>query len=358
MPTLIEHAGVRPDVRARNGFVAGAVVIALVLSGCGSGSGSSSATSPLSTSVGGTPGQVDDSSDEPVVTAAPDPTSAVTASETTEPTASTEAVDLPERIVALAEEFLLADLLALGVRPVASTSNTPDGFLGIDPQRTDGIEPIFSPEFNLERLASLRPDLLLVTPSYLALDVVSLDDLERIAPTIVIGTADDDWRAALLATGEALDLADRAADLVADVDARLSSAASTLGGRSLSVVSVSPGPLVRAYTDGRTTLTEVLAELGVEFRPDDTTPGADDNGRVTLSLEQLALLDADALVLLQSDAVPGESDALAEVSSAALWQNLPAVSSGVVIELDRLAYPGAVGLADFVDDLVTALEAA
>jgi iron complex transport system substrate-binding protein len=263
--------------------------------------------------------------------------------------------DLPERIVALSEEFLLADLLSLGVRPVASTSNGTDGFLGIDPAATDGIEPIASPEFNVERLAALRPDLIMVYPSYVALDLVSLDDLEQIAPTVVIGEEGDDWRTTFRATAAALGLEERAEDVLADVDADIAAAAAQLDGVELSVASVSPGPLIRAFTDERTLLTELLAESGVRFRPDATTPGADDNGRVTLSLEQLTLLDGDAFLLLQSSAVPGEDDALAEVQSQGLWSALPAVAADRVIVLDRLGYPGVTGAARFVTDLAKGL---
>jgi iron complex transport system substrate-binding protein len=276
--------------------------------------------------------------------------------ETTAPTASTTPEKSPDgRIVALSEEFLLADLLALGVRPVASTSNDPSGFVGIDPALTEGVETIFSPEFNLERLAALRPDLLLVYPSYLALDVVSKDDLERIAPVIVLGEEGDDWRTTFRATAAALGLPERAEEVLAAVDARLASAGDALNGLRLSAVSISPGPTIRAYTDGRTTLTEILVELGVEFRPHPAAGGTDDNGRVTLSLEQLPLLDGDALLLLQSDVVPGEADALADVQANPLWAALPAVSGGAVVTLDRLSYPGAEGAARFADDLAAAL---
>jgi ABC-type Fe3+-hydroxamate transport system substrate-binding protein len=143
--------------------------------------------------------------------------------------------------------------------------------------------------------------------------------------------------------------------VLGDVDARLASAGDALNGIRLSTVSISPGPTVRAYTDGRTTLTEILAELGVEFRPGPAVGGTDDNGRVTLSLEQLSVLDGDALLLLQSDVVPGEADALAEAQASPLWAALPAVAAGAVITLDRLSYPGAQGAARFTDDLTAAL---
>jgi ABC-type Fe3+-hydroxamate transport system substrate-binding protein len=278
-------------------------------------------------------------------------TSAITDTTTALPDA---AVVLPERIVALSEEFLLADLLALGVRPVASTANDPSGFVGIDPADTAGIEPIFSPDFNLEAMAVLRPELIVVYQSYIDIGVVSLGDLEAIAETVVIDETAD-WRQQFVDTAAALGLDATATSVLQDVDAAFDAAAATLGGVEISAVSVSPGPLIRAYTDDRTQLTDVLLDAGAALVPGAGSSGADDNGRLTLSLEQVSLLSADVLLLLQSSIVPGESDALADVETSPLWSTLPAVQSGTVITLDRLSYPGAEGAVRFVTDVAAAL---
>src|SRR5262245_41231668 len=54
-------------------------------------------------------------------------------------------------VLALGEEYLLADLLALGITPVASTTNvqTTDRFAGLDEFDTSGIEPLPVTEPNL-----------------------------------------------------------------------------------------------------------------------------------------------------------------------------------------------------------------
>jgi iron complex transport system substrate-binding protein len=266
---------------------------------------------------------------------------------------TTEVPTDPQRVVALSEEFLLADLLALGVTPIASTSNDPGAFLGLDPADTEGIENIASVDFNLEQLAALRPDLLLAYPDYI--ELVGYDLLAAIAPTVAIGTVDSDWREQLELTAAVFGAEDLAAERIAAIDATLDEARGTLDGTVMSVASVSPGPFIRAYTDERTALTEIMADLGVVFTPDGGN--TDDNGRIEVSLEQLGILDGDLLVLLQSSLIDGVDTALSDVEESPLWATLPAVRNGAVIELDQLAYFGADGVAAFASDLAAAVEA-
>jgi iron complex transport system substrate-binding protein len=277
-----------------------------------------------------------------------------TAVESTDTTVATAEMELPERIVALSEEFLLADLLALGVQPIASTSNADDGFVGLDPALTDDIEVIPTGEFNLELLALLRPDLIVAYPDYL--DLVDRSALAAIAPVVEIGDGDGDWRERLRSTAEAFGIADIADDVVASTEATLAEVRTDLDGRVVSVASITPGPLVRAFTDERSTLTEVMVELGLVLRPSaDEVAGTDDNGRAELSLEQLGLLDGDAIVLLQATFVEGVDDAVAQVAASPLWSSLPAVQAGRVVTIDQLAYPGAAGVGRFAMELSASL---
>jgi iron complex transport system substrate-binding protein len=266
---------------------------------------------------------------------------------------TTEVPADPQRIVALSEEFLLADLLALGVIPVASTSNDPNSFGGIDPAATEGIENIASASFNLEQLAALRPDLLLAYPDYI--ELVGYDTLAAIAPTVAIGDSDSDWRERFILTAEVLGLEEPADALIGEVEAQIDAAREVLHGVRVSALSISPGPFLRAYTDDRTVLTEIMSALGMQFVPDggDT----DSNGRLEISLERLGELSGDLLLLLQTTVIEGEDAAVAQVEASPLWPTLPAVSSGAVVTLDRLGYPGAEGAGRFAADLVGALRA-
>ena len=48
---------------------------------------------------------------------------------------------LPQRVLALGEELLLADLLELGITPAASSGNYSDRYVGIDLALTEGLMP-------------------------------------------------------------------------------------------------------------------------------------------------------------------------------------------------------------------------
>ena len=76
-----------------------------------------------------------------------------------------------------------------------------------------------------------------------------------------------------------------------------------------------------------------------------------------LSTEQLTMLDAPTLVLLQSATVDGEDQAVEEIEASPLWSTLPAVRNDRVLTFDRLGYPGATGQIRFLDELADRLAA-
>jgi iron complex transport system substrate-binding protein len=270
---------------------------------------------------------------------------------TTTPTGDGPAVE-DQRIVALGEEFLLADLLALGVTPVASTATVAEvGFVGLDDSDTEGIEPLPSTEPNVERLAALDPDVIVATP--FVVDELGEDVLTGLGELIVIDT--EDPRASVQQLGEAFDRTEEADALVAALDDSVAAGRERLPeGVEVSVATVDPGPSLAVWVAGPSTVPDVLDELGVTF-----VPGADEvdasSGRAFVSNERLDLLAAPTLVLLQSSIVEGEATALEELSADPRWSALPAVADDRVIEIDRLDYPGIVGRTEAVEALVAQL---
>lgn len=75
-------------------------------------------------------------------------------------------VDVPafeRRVVLFDAEELLVDALALDVEPVASSSTVGGGgFHGLDAYNTGGIEVLPHPDINLEHLAALEPDVIVI----------------------------------------------------------------------------------------------------------------------------------------------------------------------------------------------------
>ena len=258
-------------------------------------------------------------------------------------------------MLALGEEYLLADLLTLGIRPIASTANVvlDEGFAGLGEFDTEGIEALPSTEPNLERLAGYRADVV-VSNTFVA-DYLGREVLEGLGGELVV--VPDDHAERILALGDTFDRRSEAEAALADLDEAIAAGAATLnaGGRAVSVATVYPGSTVAAWVDGPIDVPATLLAMGFTLRPGATDVEGEEGGRLYLSNEQLDVLDADTLVALQSDLVAGEPEALEAIADDPLWSGLPAVASGKVVTIDRLGYPGIAGRRRLVDDLVARL---
>lgn len=335
----------------RRPLAAWAVVLSAAL---GTACGGSTATDPANdttAAVQAAPSSTASNTTDPTTT---DPTTTETVApggtDTSEPVSSD--VDAPElgRVVSLAEEYVLADLLALGIEPVASTATVDTaGFQGLDEFDTSGIEVLPQTTLSLEYLASLRPDTIVTLQFFV--DQVGAEVLEGIADVIVVP---DGLAAAeqIVALGDLVGRPDRAASVAADVEAATTEAAAEVGeGCTLSLAAVYSGPAVAAFVDGSTGLARAFQDVGCTLIPGPDVTAPDANGRAFLSFEQLGLLDQPTLVLMQNDSVEGESDALDEIADDPIWQTLPAVAADRVVVIDRLGYPGAPGLIRFYGEI-------
>lgn len=259
------------------------------------------------------------------------------------------------RVIALGEEFLLADLLGLGIRPVASTATVAEqGFSGLDEFDTEGIEALPATEPNLERLAVLRPDVI-VFSTFVIDELGGRDALDAMAELVVID--EDEPAERLLALGDAFGARHRAETLLGELDEAVGSATLQLDadGREISVATVYPGRTVAAWVDGPSEVPSTLLALGFTLQPGPEDIADAEGGRAYLSPEQLGLLAADTLVALQSSVVEGEDAALADIAEDPLWSRLPGVADDRVVTLDRLGYPGIAGRRRLVDDLARLL---
>lgn len=265
------------------------------------------------------------------------------------------AVDEPAeapRLVVLGEDFVLADVLALGGQPVAATATLDDEFSGIE-RDTSMITPLSSTEANLELLASLEPDQILTTS--FVVDQIDLDVLEAIAPTTVIG-AEGDWRSQVREIAIALGNEDAGETLLARYETAVADAQQFLSADLVvTIATVYPGPSLAVWTDGPTNIPQTVLDLGATLSPGAGAYPDERNGRSFLSNELIGDLRAPVLILSQSSAVEGEDDAVAELTNDSLWATLPAVIDGAVITVDRLGYPGVEGRIRLIEDLVAGL---
>lgn len=306
----------------RRGFLAGVGAV-VVLAAC---SGSSS--------------EDDDATDTTAVPAGGDGA---------DPTGTT----VPEqRILLLGEEYLLADALSLGVRPVASTATLfGEGFIGVDDFDTDGIEVLDNTDQDLERLVTLDSEV--VIAAQYVVDAVGEEALAPFGELTIVPTGSTNEEVLLLLAGLFGKEAEAEA-LLDELAAAEERARTEIPDQTVSVVSIYSGPSVAVFADGPWAVPDALLKAGCTLVPDASEPH-DANGRVYISLERLDLVGGDAVILLTAPAVEGELDAFEEITADPLWTELPGPAAGRVHEIGRLDYPGVAGRIRLVDDLIEIL---
>lgn len=258
------------------------------------------------------------------------------------------------RVLLLGEEYLLADALALGIVPIASTATVADaGFLGVDGHDTSGIEVLENTDTDLESLVALETDV--VVAAQYVVDALGEDALAPYGELTVVpeGVTGEEVLAVL---AEVFDRRAEADELLARLADARERAAAEIEPQEVSVAAVYPGPSVAVFVDGPWAVPQALLDAGCTLVPDASEPH-DENGRVHLSLENLDLIAGPTLILLVSEVVEGEPAALDRIQDDPLWTELPAPAADRVHRLDRLAYPGIEGRIRLVDDLIEILGA-
>lgn len=260
----------------------------------------------------------------------------------------------PQRVIALGEEGLLADLLDIGVQPVVSIVNVTDDVALINDDELANTDLLpSSANTSVETLLGYNPDLIIATVFFA--DQIGYDRLSDIAPTVTVGGQDalEQYIETLTLFG----LREQGEADVAAFEERISAESQTLNATELSVAAVYPGPNVALFFDGPQAAPLLLNKLGVTMLPvgDERDDLRVRNGRAFVSDERLDLISGERLILLQSASVDGELEAIDEIADDPLWQQLPAVQSGNIVTLDRIGYPGFRGQQALLDDLVSAL---
>lgn len=272
--------------RSRLPFVA-AVAAALALGACGSDSGTDDGTAAPGASAG---------QDAFPVTVA-------------HKYGSTEIKSAPTRVVTLG----LSDqdaVLALGVKPVGAVDwfgERPFGkwpwaqpLWGSTPPEIVGERD----EYNFEKIAALKPDLILA--QYSGMTKENYETLSQIAPTVGQPAKYDDyaapWQDMTLAIGQALGKEAQAKELIAGIDKRFADVRAQhpeWSGRTAAVVDpYEPGQYaVFAGSDPKAVF---LTELGFKI-PDAITKEAGKENAVVVSSERLDLVDVDRLLFLSGD---------------------------------------------------------
>lgn len=263
----------------------------------------------------------------------------------------------PERIVVIG--YTEVDtLLALGVQPVAFQEfvTFPDASVeGLGPWAEDlageaemQVFPVSSPP-GVEEVLALQPDLVVAVGSGIEQD--EYDQLSAVVPvlarpegsTAYLVDRDD----ATLAIGQALGKEDQAQELVDGVDQAFTDARDAnpdFAGKTVVVTlpATDGSGGYSAYVSGDTRVS-FFEDLGFELTPGIADVDAEGGFFVTISAEQVQLLDADLVVVLALDSV---EETRATLEADPVFATVPAVQAGRVIYTDPLSGGGAISYND------------
>lgn len=243
----------------------------------------------------------------------------------------------PQRIVTIGNTTL--PFIDLGGKPIAVTAESDSDIARLpeEQQATYASATILAAsadEVDMEALASLTPDLILVQVPGGEFETIK-DQLEAIAPTVFWGL-DTEWKALADGIAEAGNITDALSDQKAELEERLAEIKEKYGAiiANTSFVDVnrwaSSDPGTFAIAD--IGCSEIARdEVGLDLP--EAAEGADPLAWTSLSFEQLGELSEYDVILYPVDAAGQPTEPFVPVVETNTWQALPAVTSGHALGL-------------------------
>jgi iron complex transport system substrate-binding protein len=236
----------------------------------------------------------------------------------------------PQRVVVLSTGLLDA-ALTLGVTSIAASQSGGE-FPAYLSDATEGIKPVGDPtaEPNLEKIASLEPDLIL-TEEYSGEVFGGYENFSEIAPIVPITFASSaKWREYVAKVAETLgreeELAEAKAAYEEHADEVAGKIAPAVRGREVATLRIEPETIL-AYGPNTFTGT-VLADAHVP-RPEPPAGVKETFGYYEVSPELLPKVDGDIIFVYSQE--PGAVD---ELTANPLWDDLPAVQNDLAFAVD------------------------
>jgi iron complex transport system substrate-binding protein len=280
-----------------------------------------------------------------------------TASKNTTSTESTTLKDAADHEVTIPKEpkriigsYLEDYLVALNVTPVAQWTVGNDSDQGYLQDKLSDV-PRINYDLPYEDVLSYEPDLLLIDNNSMV-EGDKYAQYSKIAPTYVVKNGEDvTWRDRLTDIAKVLDKEDQAAKVEKDYDALVKTTkqdfADKINGKSVAVLWVTNNSAFMVAED-RSSGQLLYHELGFSVPPlvseISKTATADWSA---VSLEKLAELDADYLILVNSDQG-------ADFFKDQVWQNLKAVKEGNLWEFGPKTswlYNGPIAYTKMIEDV-------
>jgi iron complex transport system substrate-binding protein len=251
----------------------------------------------------------------------------------------------PKRVVVL-DTGELDDVTLLGIDPVGAVAphfKTEGGFptyLKGELKDTVDVGPLLEP--NLEKIASLKPDLIL--SSKVRHEKV-YDKLGAIAPTVFTETTGGVWKENLKVHAEALGLEKEAAAKLTAYETQAKALGEAIkkkdGGTmpTASVVRFIAGPTRLYQTNSYSGV--VLNDIGLE-RPKSQISDDPEVTMKDVSPEEIDQADADLIFVTSADAE--DKTQKKQVTSNPVWKDLPAVQDGKVFEVADETWMSGIGV--------------
>ena len=263
------------------------------------------------------------------------------------------ASDRPRAVVL--DWALLETMLAIGHQPIAVVAGSDWNRSNMGPRLSSSVADLgLSPEINFELLASLKPDLIVMSPFVEQLEPV----LRRIAPTWNLSVFEhaatplQHQRELTRKLGARLGRAAEAEQYVADAERRLDDIRRHLAARPkrpVLLVNFIDARHVRVY-GGSGLYQNVLDRLALVNA---WTGQTNYWGYATLGIERLATVSDLELIAFE----PIPADAQSTLARSPLWTQLPFVKAGRVSILPSVlmfgALPSALRLANLLDEHFT-----
>ncbi|MFJ7974473.1 ABC transporter substrate-binding protein [Peribacillus sp. NPDC096379] len=262
---------------------------------------------------------------------------------------STTLDQTPKKVVVLSNEGTEA-LLALGVTPVGAVQSwTGDPWYDHITDDMQGVEVVGTEsEVNLEKIASLKPDLIIGTKIR---QEAIYDQLSAIAPTVFSETLRGDWKENFSLYAKALNLEEKGNEVLSQFDAHVDDVKQKLGdqvNQEVSVVRFMAGKSRIYYTDSFSGV--IFNQLGFKRTQPQAELFAADNklGNLAIEVGKEVIPKMDGDVLFYFTYAPnGDQAALdtaKEWTNDPLWKNLNAVKTGNVHEVSDAVWNTAGGV--------------
>ncbi|MDN4618523.1 ABC transporter substrate-binding protein [Paenibacillus sp. PsM32] len=236
-------------------------------------------------------------------------------------TSTTEATE--NKKIASISIFLTGDLMALGIKPAATTTSD---YLPITGEQYQGIQYLgFTKEPDMEALIGLQPDEIFIDAEFA--DKHGLDKFEQIATTHVINLDEGRWQDHLRTIAQIVDRTENAESFITAYEAKAKEVSTRfqqkIGNGKVLAMRVSAKGF-RIYGMDRPLGPILFEDLKLTPSPNVTTI---DKNWENISKEILPDLDADAIFVLVSSVDEGSDQVFEKLQSDPIWLGLKAVKN-------------------------------